>query len=353
MRLQPKYIGCLRTLAITSKNQGRHNRRWRDVAPLREARWNTPTVPVPFQVALGMRSSGFCYRIRSLRRRSLTGLGFVAPALLTLVATFVYPLSYNLWLSLHSYNLSELYLGIHFVGLRNYFAALNDPYFWTALRNSLIITLASLALELPIGMALAMLLSGRICWNGTVRFLIVLPLLLIPAVTAYMWRFMFQYDGVVNYILRIVHLSPVNWAGTIAGLASVIIVTVWENAAFSVIVFLAGLQAIDPELWAAAKVDGAGPVERFLHVTLPLMRPFILVVLAIRTMDLLRLFDEGYILTGGAPARTTETLSQLVYTDTFTYFNIGQGSALAVMEGLMVVAAVLFCFLLLGVRQGS
>lgn len=312
-----------------------------------------PTARLPLRRVLSAGRSRRRHRFRFLRKRSVAGFFFIAPALLTLAATFVYPVCYNLWLSLHSYNLSELYLGIHFVGLQNYTAALGDPYFWSALRNSLIITLASLALELPIGMALALILYRRIRWNGFFRFLIILPLLLIPAVTAYMWRFMFQYDGIVNYILSLIHVGAVNWAKSATGLLSVIIVTIWENAPFSLIIFLAGLQSVDPELWAAAKVDGAGPVRRFLHVTLPLMRPFVLVVLVIRTMDLLRLFDEGYILTGGAPARTTETLSQLVYTNTFTYFNVGQGSALAVVEGLIVIAAVLFCFLMLGVRRGA
>jgi multiple sugar transport system permease protein len=312
-----------------------------------------PTARVPSNHALTVRRSVGHFGSRLLRRRSVMGLCFVAPALLTLAATFVYPVGYNIWLSLYSYNLSELYLGIHFVGFQNYATELSDPYFWTALRNSLLVTLMSLALELPVGMALAMMLHRRVRWHGVFRFLIILPLLLIPAVTAYMWRFMFQYDGIVNYALNLVDIGAVNWATTTTGLASVIIVTVWGNASFSLIVFLAGLQSVDPELWAAAKVDGAGPMKRFLHITLPLMRPFILVVLAIRTMDLLRLFDEGYVLTAGAPARTTETLSQVVYTDTFTYFNIGQGSALAVMEGIAVIAAVLFCFMLLGLRRGT
>lgn len=271
----------------------------------------------------------------------------MAPALITLAAVFLYPVAYNAWLSFQFYNLAQLYRGIHFVGLGNYLATLGDPYFWSALRNSLAVTVACLALELPIGMALALMLNRRLRWHGVFRFLIVLPLVLIPAVTAYMWRFMFQYDGIVNYLLGLVGLGPVNWATTVAGLASVVIVVVWENAAFSLIVFLAGLQSIDPELWAAAKVDGAGPLQRFLHVTLPLMRPFILIVLVIRGMDLLRLFDEGYVLTGGAPARSTETLSQLVYTDTFIAFDIGRGSAIAVLEGLIVVAMVLLTFLAL------
>lgn len=279
------------------------------------------------------------------RQKLVLGLLFIAPALTTLAATFLYPLGYNLWLSLHSYNLAERYLGMSFVGLGNYLAELADPYFWSAFRNSSILTVGCLALELPIGMALALILHLGFRGHIFFRFVFILPLLLIPAVTAYMWRFMFQYDGIVNYLLGLVHITAVNWATTTAGLISVIITVVWQNSSFAFIIFLAGLQTIDPEIWAAAKVDGAGPIRRFIHVTLPLMRPFILVVLVIRTMDLLRLFDEGYILTGGAPARETETLSQLVYTSTFTFFDIGQGSALTVLEGIIVVAAVLAIFL--------
>jgi multiple sugar transport system permease protein len=290
-------------------------------------------------------------RSRQERRRLAAGLCFVAPALLTLVATFLYPLCYNLWLSLQSYNLAELYLGIQYVGLDNFLTELMDPYFWSALRNSVLVTVACLALELPIGMILALVLYGRIRGHSVFRFLLILPLLLIPAVTAYMWSFMFQYDGIVNFLLGLLHIDPVNWSTTIMGLVTVVIVVVWENAPFSFIIFLAGLQSIDPELWAAAKMDGAGALQRFRYVALPLLRPFILVVLVIRTMDLLRLFDEGYILTGGAPARTTETLSQMVYTDTFTLFNIGQGSAIAIIEGLVVIAAVLLIFVTIGLKR--
>jgi multiple sugar transport system permease protein len=281
----------------------------------------------------------------------MLGLVLIAPAVLTLFATFLYPLAYNLWLSLHSYNLAELYLGTRFVALRNYAEILQDPYFWNALRNSLFLTIACLALELPIGMALALLLQKRVRGHSIFRFIFILPLLLIPSVTAYMWRFMFQYDGIVNYLLGLAQVEAVNWTTTVTGLVSVVIVVVWQNAPFSFIIFLAGLQTIDPDLWAAAKVDGADAFRRFIHVTLPLMRPFILVVLVIRSMDVLRLFDEGFVLTAGAPARETETLSQLVYTDTFVFFNIGRGSALAVVEGAIVVGAVLLIYMMPYLRR--
>jgi ABC-type sugar transport system permease subunit len=168
-----------------------------------------------------------------------------------------------------------------------------------------------------------------------------------------MWSFLFQYTGVINYMLMELHIGAVNWSTTETGIASIIVVVVWENVPFSMIVFLAGLQSIDPELEAAARVDGATGLQRFRSITLPLMRPFVLIVLAIRTMDLLRLFDEAYILTGGAPARTTETLSELVYTETFTYFNIGDGAALAIMEGLVIMGAIAFIFATLRVDHES
>src|SRR4029078_12083786 len=124
------------------------------------------------------------------------------------------------------------------------------------------------------------------------------------------------------YLLGLAHVGAINWTTTVTGLISVVITVVWQNAPFSFIIFLAGLQTIDPDLWAAAKVDGANAFRRFVHVTLPLMRPFILVVLVIRSMDLLRLFDEGFVLTAGAPARETETLSQRAHTSHLQFFHI-------------------------------
>lgn len=286
-------------------------------------------------------------------RKSLIGVLFIAPALITLAATFVYPLAYNLWLSLHSYNLAEVYRGIQFVGLRNYAEILQDPYFWNAFRNSALLTLTCLALELPIGMVLALILQERVKGHSVFRFTFILPLLLIPSVTAYMWRFMFQYDGIVNYLLGLAHIGAINWTTTTTGLISVAITVVWQNAPFSFIIFLAGLQTIDPDIWAAARVDGASAFRRFIHVTLPLMRPFILVVLVIRSMDVLRVFDEGFVLTGGAPARETETLSQLVYTDTFVFFDIGRGSTLAILEGAIVAGAVLLIYMIPTLRRGT
>src|SRR4051812_36294287 len=133
--------------------------------------------------ALGRAASQNRRRIRENLRRSSLGLLYVAPALIFLGATFLYPLAYNVWLSLHSYNLAELYLGTRFIGLRNYVEILHDPYFWNGFRNSVFLTLACLALELPIGMALALILQARLRGHSVFRFVFILPLLLIPSVT--------------------------------------------------------------------------------------------------------------------------------------------------------------------------
>lgn len=282
-----------------------------------------------------------------MERRYWLAIFFIGPAALVIVGALVYPLAYNLWMSLHRFNMTQLYLGRDFIALQNYIDVLQDGALWNAFGNSLIVTLGGLALELPIGMALALALHRKIRGMATFRFIFLLPLLLVPAVVANMWRFLFQFDGVINYLLGWVGYGPFDWSSTALGLTSIVIVVTWQNAPFAFIVFLAGLQSIDPDLQEAAKVDGAGAWRRFRHIILPLMKPFILVVLTIRTMDLLRLFDEGFVLTGGGPGRSTEMLSQLVYTNSFSFFDIGRGSALSLVQTAIIIGFLIFFFAVL------
>lgn len=271
----------------------------------------------------------------------------MGPALLVIVGTLIFPLIYNLWLSLHSFNLTRLYEGQHFVGVRNYVEALNGEFFWNALKNSLIITGGGLLLEIPIGFLLALAIHRRVRGRRFFQFAFLLPLLLVPAVVAFMWRFMFQYDGVINYLLDVSGLGRIDWSTAQTGLLSIIIVVTWQNAPFAFIVLLSGLQSLNPELEEAAAIDGAGYWQRFWYVTVPLMKPFLVLVLTIRTMDLFRVFDEGFVLTRGGPGRSTETLSQLVYTNTFTYFDIGRGATLSLIQTAIIIAFVAAYFTLL------
>jgi multiple sugar transport system permease protein len=274
--------------------------------------------------------------------RAVSAAIFVGPAVLFLGAVMVYPVLFSLWTSLHSYNLAEIYLGEPFVGLNNYIQALSDPYFYHGLLISIIITVSCLLIELPIGFLLAMGINRRVRGAGFFRLLFTLPVLLTPVAVGLTWRFMFQYTGIWNYLLSLINLGPVDWSGTVPGLLQVIIVVSWENTAFAFIVFLAGLQTIPADILDAAQTDGASGVQLLRKITLPMMRPFIFLVLLIRMMDLLRLFDENYILTGGGPARSTETLSMLAYTNMFTFGEFGYGSAisllqLAIILGFMII----------------
>ena len=287
---------------------------------------------------------------RRRRRTRLTALLFGLGALVVVCFTLVFPIAYNVWLSLHRYNMAQPYLGRSFVGLDNYLVAFRSEFFWNSLRNTLIVTFGSLLVEVPVGYALALALNRRLRGHRFFQFVFLLPLLLVPAVTAFMWRFLFQFDGVANYLLGLVHLGPFNWTSSSAGLFTIVVVVTWENTPFAMIVLLAGLQSIEPSLLDAAHVDGAHALQRFRYIVFPLMKPFLLIVLAIRTMDLLRVFDEGYVLTGGGPGRSTELLSQLVYTNSFTFFDIGKGSALSIIQTLIIVAFLVVYFVILSPR---
>jgi multiple sugar transport system permease protein len=277
----------------------------------------------------------------------MLALLFMGPALLVIAATLVFPIAYNVWLSLHHFNLTRLYEGQTFVGLSNYVEALGSEHFWNALGNSLLITGGGLLLEIPVGFLLALAIHRGVRGRRFFQFAFLLPLLLVPAVVAFMWRFMFQYDGVINYMLETGGLGRVDWSTSQMGLLSIVIVVTWQNAPFAFVVLLAGLQSLNPEVEEAAAIDGAGYWQRFWHITLPLTKPFLVLVLTIRTMDLLRIFDEGYVLTRGGPGRSTETLSQLVYTNSFTFFDIGRGATLSLIQTAIIIGFITAYFLLL------
>lgn len=276
-----------------------------------------------------MRSAYF----RSERRIKIA---FLSPALVTLSLVLIFPLIYCLRNSLYKINLAKMYAGERFVGLDNYVKGLTDQYFIDALIISVIITIAVVALELIFGLLLALILNRpleRRLYRGRrlFRTLAILPVVLPPVVVGLMWRFMFQYTGVINYLLMQIGLSPVDWTTQVTGIISIIITIVWQNVPFSFLLILAGLQSIPRELIDAAIVDGASGLQRVLKLYIPLIKPVIFLVITIRTMDAMRLFDEAYVLTGGGPGRSTETISLFIYRNSFSFFNIGYGSALAMI----------------------
>ncbi len=268
----------------------------------------------------------------------------VGPGLFILVLLGLLPILGAIWLSaqrrLPIFGISE------FVGLRNYAALMGDARFWEACRTTLYFTAVSVTAEVILGIGLALLLHGtdesRTGERPWIRVMILIPWALPTVVSARMWEWLYHSEaGLFNYGLRAVGLiqEPINWLGDpFWAIHAAILMDVWKTTPFASLLFLAGLKAVPPDLYLAARVDGAGAWTSFRHITLPLLGPIILVVLVFRTMDAFRVFDAVYVLTGGGPGNTTETLSIYAYKTLFQTLQFGYGSALATGMFLAVLA---------------
>lgn len=267
------------------------------------------------------------------RQQARTGWLFLAPALFLLVAVGFYPL-----LQTFLYSLTDARAGSldtpRFVGPANFRELLADSLFLEAALTTLLFTISSVALEMVLGLAFALLVHGGFRGRGLMRGAMLIPWALPTVVAARMWAWMLNDQfGVVNDLLyRRAGLleDPVAWTGTQGiALVSVVLVDVWKTTPFVALILLAGLQTIPGGLYEAANVDGARAWQRFLHVTLPLLKPALLVALVFRTLDALRVFDVVWVLTGGEFG--TETLGTYAYRQILEYQRLGFGSAASVV----------------------
>jgi multiple sugar transport system permease protein len=273
------------------------------------------------------------------RERAERRLGFalLAPALVALAALTVYPALSVLWLSLEQ---RVPIFGIdRFVGLDNYRFLVTDPRFWNASRVTLIFTVASVGLELTLGTLTALALRAQRMGVRVALALLLLPWALPSVVTAKIFEWLYHpAAGLVNFLLG---GRAVNWLGdpTLA-LAGLVLADVWRTMPFVTLLCYARLLSIPVELSEAAQVDGASRLASFWYVTLPMLRQILLIALLFRTLDALRAFDLMYVLTGGGPAGTTETLTVYAYRSLFQILQLGFGSAIgvAVFAAVMTVA---------------
>ncbi len=273
-----------------------------------------------------------------------SGNRFVAPALALLACVTLYPLGYVVFLSLHR---RLLIFGIsRYVGLGNFRFLLSDDRFWNAFGNTVYFTALSVCLELVLGLGIALLLHRSFRCKGAVRAAVLLPWAVPTVVSARMWEWIYNTDyGILNHLLG----AHINWLGSPAwALNAAVLTDVWKTTPFVVILLTAGLQVIPRELFQAARIDGAGTWDVFRRITLPLLRPVILVILIFRTLDAFRVFDAVYVLTGGGPANTTETLSIYAYKVLFQTLQFGYGSAIALVVFLAVGAMSVVYVRLLG-----
>lgn len=277
----------------------------------------------------------------SKRSETRTGYLLLFPAMAVLAVLAVVPILVLLWLSLR-YKVPAFGIDA-FAGLEHYMVLLQSPRFWNSLGVTIYFAGVSVALETALGLGLALVLAYRVPGVGWARALILLPWAIPTVVTAKLWDWMYHPElGIVNYLLQAGALTaaPVNWLGTPAwAIHAAIIADVWRTTPFVVILLLAGLATISPDLYRAAALDGASLWQSFRHVTLPLLRPVLLVVVLFRLIDALRAFDLLYVMTGGGPADSTETLSIFAYKILFQSLQFGYGSAIGVTIFLIVTLA--------------
>lgn len=265
-----------------------------------------------------------------MTRRMLPGLPWVAPAMLVLFVLSLYPLLYLVKVSL---------TGARGFTLAHYARLFQDRLFAAAAAQTLVYALAALTLEFFLGLALALLVDSLVHGRALVRVSLLAPMLLPPVVAAVIWRLIYNPEfGVLNGMLRQLGINTANltWtSGRTSAMFSVILVDVWQWTPFMFLLLTAGLQAIPTEPLETARVDGAGYWRRLVDVIVPLLKPTILLALLLRSMDLLRIFDQIFILTQGGPGSATETVSLYIYRTAFRFSNFGYAAAMSFV-GLVI-----------------
>ena len=299
--------------------------------------------------------SAAAYRFRRELPPGVLGLTMNIPTLLTLGLVVAYPIYYAAYLSFHKVSLAELRRGVFpFVAFANYQRIFGDPLFLLALKNTLIFTAFSVTVEILLALAIALLINQRHVWSSHVtKFLILLPYAVPPIASGLIWSFLYSFEyGFLNRILFTAGLSntAVNWTGYPAtALFAVAVPYIWRTLPFAILLLHAALQGINRELYEAASVDGAGALQRLRHITLPLLRPIIVVILVLRTSFAFVVFDEVLAITQGGPGDATWVAAWYSYKRGFSPpFDIGIGAAsayvLAIIVGLFAIAYVGFIY---------
>ena len=295
-------------------------------------------------VSIGRRKSAAAPKggkVVTERARAERRLGWllIAPAALVMALVAGYPIVYSLWLSLHRTDL-RFPDDTEFVGLANYGTVLSSGLWWQDLAHTLIITVASVALELVLGMLIALVMHRAIFGRGAVRAAVLVPYGIITVVASLAWKYAWAAD--TGFIPSLLGMQDDPLTKTSSSYVVIILTEVWKTTPFMALLLLAGLALVPDELHEAAKVDGANAIQRFFQITIPLMKPAILVALLFRTLDAFRVFDSVFILTAGA--NKTETVSLLGYNQLLNRLNLGIGSAVSMLI-FLCVALIAFLFL--------
>jgi len=267
-----------------------------------------------------------------LRSEQAFAWALIAPGLLVLVLTTTFPLGYLLWSSLQQISFAMPWLD-GFVGFDNYRAMMGDRQFWHALSLTGVYTVSTVALQLAIGLGLALLVIQIPAGQWLFRVVAILPIVLAPVVVGLFWRTLMLAPefGILDFVTRSLGLGSYNWLGSPdLALISVIAIHTWQWTPFAFLVLLASLAALPTDIFEAARIDRASAWRRFRHITWPLIRPAVVIVVIMRAMIALSAFAAIFAATGGGPGTATQILNLYTYRTSFTELNIGYGAALAV-----------------------
>jgi multiple sugar transport system permease protein len=277
-----------------------------------------------------------------LRRRGRDGarrLGWLlmAPTLAMLAANSIFPLLYAVTVSFKNYQL--LIPGLHrWVGFANYARIFHDALFWSSLQVTLWFAAGVVFVQFPLGLALALLLHRLRRFQDVLVTLLLIPTIISSSVAAFQWAQLFNYRfGPVNYLLGLLHLGQPTWTADPAlALPALIFVDAWQWTPFMTLLLFAGLRSLPGPIVEAARMDGSTPWQIVWRIYLPLLRPVIGIALILRVLMAFKLFDIIYVLTAGGPGVVTENLAFFTYVQGFRYFNLGYGSALAILQLIVV-----------------
>ncbi len=271
---------------------------------------------------------------------------FLAPALALIGCFFLLPVAASLLLSFTDFDIYAIAdrANVRLVGLRNYAELLASPMFWTALKNTFYFVVVGGPITVAVSLGAALLVNARLVrFKGFFRTLYFAPFVTTLVAVAIVWRYLYHPEyGLLNYGLGLFGLGPVDWLGDPRwAMPAIILLAVWKNFGYHMLIFIAGLQAIPEELYEAAYLDGAGPWRRFRHVTLPMLGPTLAFVGLITMIGFFQLFAEPYVMTQGGPLRSTTSLVLLMYEEGFRWWRMGYAAAVAFVLFLVILAVML------------
>lgn len=280
---------------------------------------------------------------RGISRREPAAWGFVAPALIAIAIFFVIPVVSALFLSLTDFDIYALadLSNLRFVGLQNYERLLSNPLFWGAMKNTVWFGILGVPLTIAMSLMAAVILNERtVKWRPMWRVMFFAPYVTTLVATAVLWNYLLNTRyGVINWALTSIGLPAVDWLGNPdTSIPAILMFVVWKTFGYNMLIFLAVLQTVPDDLYEAARIDGAGPIKQFQHVTLPAIAPTLLLVSIISVAAFFQLFAEPYVMTQGGPAQSTVTVLYFMYEEGFKWWNLGSASAVAFILFLCIFA---------------